>query len=159
MEITLLRLMECDNKEATVGALYINGTGRCFTLEDEKRDVKVKGETRIPEGRYKITLRKEGGFHERYAKKFGSLHKGMLWVRNVPNFEYILIHMGNTDKHTDGCILVGNSLKKNFLGESEVAYKEIYPEIASALEKNEEVWITIMDVNDLGIVKENTQVC
>jgi hypothetical protein len=128
-------------------------------LEDEKRDIKVKGETRIPEGRYKITLRKEGGFHERYAKKFGSLHKGMLWVRNVPNFEYILIHMGNTDKHTDGCILVGNSLKKNFLGESEVAYREIYPEIASALEKNEEVWITIMDVNDLGIVKENTQVC
>jgi hypothetical protein len=159
MELTLLRLKEDNLKQSTVGVLYINGVGECFTLEDEKREVKVKGETRIPEGRYRITFRKEGGFHQRYSSQFSSIHKGMLWVRDVPGFEYILIHLGNTDKDTDGCILVGDTVKKGFLGESKVAYQRIYPIVASALEKNEEVWITIIDIQDTGIIKQDSQLC
>ena len=62
----------------------------CYTLEDEFREVKVSGETRIPAGTYNITLRTEGGFNQRYNEKFGSdFNKGMLWVRDVPGFEYI----------------------------------------------------------------------
>ena len=77
-----------------------------YTLEDEHRDVKVKGETRIPAGRYQVTLRTEGGFHSKYSEKYKEMHKGMLWLRDVPGFEYILIHTGNTDEHTAGCLFI-----------------------------------------------------
>lgn len=123
----------------------------CYTLEDESRDVKIKGITRIPSGTYKVTLRKEGGFHQRYTKKFGSdFHKGMLWVRNVPNFEYILIHIGNTDSNTAGCLLVGDTQQQNitqngYIGSSTDAYKRIYPQIADVLVNGGEVYITYVD--------------
>ena len=119
-----------------------------YTLEDEQRDEKVFGETRIPEGTYKLGLRKVGGYHARYSKKFDDFHIGMLHVLDVPGFEYILIHCGNTDEHTAGCLLVGDSQENNqikkdgFIGRSVQAYKRIYPRIASALERGEEVKIT-----------------
>ena len=119
-----------------------------YTLEDEHRDVKVKGETRIPAGRYQITLRTEGGFHSKYSEKYKEMHKGMLWVRDVPGFEYILIHTGNTDEHTAGCLLVGNTSDlKGFIGSSSNAYKRIYPAIAKALESGKEVTIEYIDWN------------
>ena len=119
-----------------------------YTLEDEKRDKKVLGETRIPEGTYKMGLRKTGGYHARYSKRFPHIHIGMLHVLDVPGFEYILIHCGNTDEHTAGCLLVGDSQENNqitkdgFIGKSTQAYKRIYPRIAEALNCDEEVTIT-----------------
>ena len=88
-------------KDATNGLLFVNGVFEAFTLEDEIRDVKVKGETAIPLGEYEIKLRTVGGFHTKYTSKYGAaFHKGMLELQNVPNFQYILIHTGNTDSHT-----------------------------------------------------------
>ena len=119
-----------------------------YTLEDEQRDDKVFGETRIPNGTYELGLRKVGGYHAKYSKRFDDIHIGMLHVLNVPNFEYILIHCGNTDEHTAGCLLVGDSQENNqittngFIGKSTQAYKRIYPRIASALERGEKVTIT-----------------
>ena len=119
-----------------------------YTLEDEYRDEKVFGETRIPDGVYKMGLRKVGGYHARYSKRFPHIHIGMLHVLDVPGFEYILIHCGNTDEHTAGCLLVGDSQENNqittngFIGKSTQAYKRIYPRIASALERGEKVTIT-----------------
>lgn len=133
----------------TLGMLINETNGNQFlsyTLEDEHRDEKVMGETRIPAGTYKVTLRTVGGFHGRYEKKYGDMHKGMLWVRDVPGFEYILIHTGNTDEHTAGCLLVGNSSdKKGFIGSSVSAYSNIYPKIAKAIEAGEAVTITYED--------------
>ena len=63
-------------EDSTLGMLFDVTDGRkflCFTLEDEARDEKVKGETRIPAGTYKIKLRNEGGYHNRYVKKYGSM--------------------------------------------------------------------------------------
>ena len=123
----------------------------CYTLEDERRALKVRGETRVPAGTYKIELRKEGGFHERYTKKYPGLHRGMLHVTDVPNFEYILIHTGNTDEHTAGCLLVADSQENNqllpdgFIGKSVNAYKRIYPRIATAITNGEEVYIEYID--------------
>ena len=119
-----------------------------YTLEDEQRDTKVYGETRIPEGIYKLGLRKTGGYHAKYSKRFPHIHVGMLHVLDVPGFEYILIHCGNTDEHTAGCLLVGDSQEKNqittdgFIGKSTQAYKRIYPRIAEAIECGENVTIT-----------------
>ena len=119
-----------------------------YTLEDEQRDKKVYGETRIPNGTYELALRKVGGYHQKYSKRFPDIHIGMLHVTNVPGFEYILIHCGNTDEHTAGCLLVGDSQENNqittngFIGKSTQAYKRIYPRIAEAIECGEKVIIT-----------------
>jgi hypothetical protein len=144
--------------DSTNGLLFdvTDGTRRflCYTLEDEHREDKVVGETRIPAGEYRITLRRIGGFHTKYAKRFPTVHRGMLWVRDVPDFEYILIHCGNTDEHTSGCLLLGdtqenNQVKKNgFVGHSTRAYFRVYPYIAAALEKKEEVTIKYVDFDD-----------
>lgn len=146
MELRVVR--QVSRNDFTIGSLYkMTDKGPewlCYTLEDEHREEKVMHETRVPAGRYKITLRKTGGFHRRYTDKYPNMHKGMLWVRDVPNFEYILIHTGNTDEHTSGCLLTGLTADahKGFVGRSVDAYKDIYPEIAEALEKGEEVYIT-----------------
>ncbi len=147
MKLEVIRYHTSD--DYTLGMLLDVTEGRkflCYTLEDEYREEKVMHETRIPAGTYKITLRKVGGFHGRYEKKYGDMHKGMLWVRDVPGFEYILIHTGNTDEHTSGCLLVGNSSDyKGFVGSSVNAYKRVYPSIAAALESGEDVEITYTD--------------
>ena len=143
--------------DSTLGILSENGPeGReflAYTLEDEFREKKVSAETRIPEGTYDVTLRTEGGFHSRYAAKFGEFHKGRLWVRDVPGFEYILIHTGNTDEHTEGCLLVADSSTQNitkdgFIGASVSAYKRIYPSLAQWLLDGNILTITYIDYDN-----------
>lgn len=153
MKLEVLRFSS--EEDSTNGLLFDVSNGKrkflCYTLEDEHRDIKVMSETRVPAGTYDITLRTVGGFHGRYTKKYGDMHKGMLWVREVPGFEYILIHTGNTDEHTAGCLLLGDSQQNNtiksdgFVGSSVQAYTRIYPSIAKALEEGEEVTITYID--------------
>lgn len=154
MKLKVLRFSS--QEDSTNGLLFDATNGMeflCYTLEDEKRDQKVMAETRIPSGTYNILLRKEGGFHARYTKKYGSMHKGMLHVQDVPNFQWILIHTGNTDEHTAGCLILGDSQENNilvkdgFIGRSTQAYKRVYPIIASALESGEEVTIEYIDLD------------
>ena len=143
--------------DSTLGILSENGpAGReflAYTLEDEFREKKVSAETRIPEGTYDIKLRTTGGFHSRYASKFGDWHKGMLHVQDVPGFEYILIHTGNTDEHTEGCLLVADSSTQNitkdgFIGASVSAYKRIYPSLAQWLLDGNILTITYIDYDN-----------
>jgi len=153
MQLEVLRFSSED--DSTSGLLFdITNNNRKFlayTLEDEYREEKEMHETRIPAGTYNITLRTEGGFHQRYVAKYGDMHKGMLWVRDVPGFEYILIHTGNTDEHTSGCLLLGDSQTNNqikedgFIGSSVQAYKRVYPPIAKVLEEGGVVSITYTD--------------
>ena len=123
----------------------------CYTLEDEQRALKVKGETRIPKGVYNIEYRKEGGFNNKYSKRFPNIHKGMLQVMDVPNFDYILLHCGNTDEHTAGCLLLGDSqenniiIKDGLIGKSTNAYKRIYKLVSDRMEKGESVTIDYID--------------
>ncbi len=146
--------------ESTLGILYLvnDGTNQkdflCFTLEDEKRAVKVYGETRIPQGTYKIEYRKEGGYHNKYTKRFPRIHRGMLEVRDVPNFTHILLHCGNTDNDTDGCLLVGNVISQNitkdgFLGQSTDCYKRIYPILTDILDKQKQQSIKIINFEEI----------
>lgn len=149
MELKLLRYS--DNGESTLGLLFVNKEFQCYTLEDERRTKKVYGETRIPEGRYKLDLRKVGGFHQKYSGKFGEFHRGMIHLRGVPNFKYVLIHIGNDDDDTAGCLLVGNKANNNkvssgFIQNSTDAYKELYQVIVDSVEDGE-CFITIKDVN------------
>jgi len=161
MKLEVLRVSS--ESDSTSGLLFdiTNTYGRvflCYTLEDEYRNKKVMHETRVPAGTYQIKLRTEGGFNAKYTKKYGDLHKGMLHVQDVPGFQYILIHTGNTDEHTSGCLIVGDSqennqlVKNGFIGKSVQAYKRIYPKIAAALVKGEEVTITYTDFDVTSVV-------
>jgi len=147
MELSLKRFSS--QSDDTLGVLSIGGTLECFTLEDEFREVKVPGETRIPAMRFEIVLRDEGGMNERYTRKY-PYHQGMLWLKNVPNFEYVYIHIGNDEGQTAGCILVGdgvytNVVRNGALLRSEIAYERLYKKIIDAMERGERVWITISD--------------
>ena len=146
MIVTVQRLYA--NAEETIGVLYIDGVFHCYTLEDEQRTKKVYGETRIPAGDYDCELRVEGSHHARYSKKFPGFHRGMIHLLHVPNFKWILYHIGNTDDDTAGCILCGEypmpyiGLGKRWkLVNSTIAYKETYPIIANRLlNKDTVVW-------------------
>jgi hypothetical protein len=133
-------------KNYTAGLMYIDGEFVCFTLEDEKRDVKVYAETRIPSGIYTLSLQTSGSLHTRYKAKF-SFHKGMLLLNSVPNFSGIMIHIGNTDKDTAGCLLVGHTfcLGCSKITDSQKAYEKIYPRISAALLNDETVNVHVVD--------------
>tara|TARA_B100000073_G_scaffold100938_1_gene80389 strand:- start:1657 stop:2103 length:447 start_codon:yes stop_codon:yes gene_type:complete len=131
IEYIVLRFSSGEND--TLGALYRDKEFVCFTLEDEQRAVKVAGETRIPNGKYDLAIREHGGFHARYQNKF-DFHRGMIEVMDVPNFTDILIHIGNDDEDTMGCLLVGDSSYQNvtkagFIGDSTNAYRRMYPQM------------------------------
>lgn len=134
MLITVNRITS-DN-DATVSAVSVDGRFVCFGLEDEFREDKVVDETRVPAGRYQIGVRQTGGFHTRYQTKFADIHRGMLHVRDVPGFEHILIHVGNTDTDTAGCLLVGTGAVTQpgdmSVQASKRAYKRLYPLVIDA---------------------------
>lgn len=141
-------------KDATNGMLFIDGVFECFTLEDEYRDVKVMHETCIPEGEYEIKLRAEGGFHSRYLKRYGAdWHKGMLWLQDVPNFTWILIHTLNDSTQTSGCLGVGSAQQdldldaKGLITQSRDAYMRLYPKVRDALLAGEKVTIKYSKIN------------
>lgn len=139
MKLTLERLKS--DADATVGALYLDRRFFCFTLEDEYRQDKVPTETRVPAGKYKIRLRDEGGMTQRYANRFPDIHRGMLWLQDVPHFSYVYIHIGNTDEHTAGCILVGYGAQaardNKSLQSSTDAYRDLYTKVAGAAESGD----------------------
>ena len=161
-----LKAVRFSSQEDSSSGLLFDATNGmdflCYTLEDERRKDKVMSETRVPAGVYSIKLRDEGGMTKRYAAKYKDMHKGMLCIHNAPDwkivtpdmtFQYVLIHVGNTDEHTAGCLIIGdtqenNVLKKDgFIGKSLQAYKRVYPLIVKALEAGEEVTIEYIDLD------------
>jgi len=150
-----LEVLRFSSEHDSTNGLLFDATGKrkflCYTLEDEYRTKKVMQETRIPAGEYEIKYRKEGGFNKKYSKRYPDIHRGMLHVTSVPNFKWILIHVGNTDEHTAGCLLLGdtqenNQIKTNgFIGKSSQAYVRVYDYVARALDMGEKVTITYYD--------------
>lgn len=126
----------------TIGHMYINGKYMCDTLEDTNRDsnkngvfdngeVKIKGQTAIPYGTYEVVWA--------YSPKYKRFTPRLL---NVPSFEGILIHSGNTSKDTEGCILVGENKKKGMVLNSRATVNKLYPIIRNAC-KQGKVHLTI----------------
>ena len=141
--------------DATNGLLFVNGLFECYSLEDQYQAVKVMHETCIPEGTYDIKFRTVGGFHEKYKKRYGNEHYGMLHLQDVPNFTYILIHAGNTDEHTSGCLIVGETQQDldlsddGFIGHSGVAYSKLYKKVAKELLLGKSVTIEYTTITKL----------
>lgn len=104
----------------TIGRLYIDGQLMCDTLEDKVRDLskekKVYGQTAIPYGTYKVSWT--------YSPKF---KKYMPLLEDVPQFNGVRIHSGNTAKDTLGCILVGENKQKGMVLNSRATVNKLYP--------------------------------
>lgn len=131
---TKVRVERFDSDDfVSLSRIYINDRFICHGLEDAFQEIKIPGETRIPQGQYALGVKAEGGFHARYSRIFGSEHLGMLHIKDVPEFEHILIHVGNYHHDTDGCLLVGNAdVNNRAVWTSKVTYKRLYAELISA---------------------------
>ena len=132
MEIKVTRFKSTD--DATLSIVTIDRKFECFGLEDEYRETKKAAETRIPDGLYDVRLKPFGGFHRKYKERF-DFHDGMLHVQNVPGFTDILIHIGNTEKDTAGCLLVGRNANTNgalTITSSKLAYTSFYQKVVKA---------------------------
>jgi len=153
MKITVNRFTS--DSDTTISMISIDGQFECFGCEDEYRDFKIAGETRIPAGVYDVGVRRVGGFHGRYLKKFGTVfHQGMLHILNVPGFDYILIHAGNTADDTAGCLLVGSGCQTSqgdmSIQSSVNAYKSLYSKVIAAAWSDD---LTIEFVDSDRIIK------
>lgn len=118
-------------EQSTIGTLSINGVFECLTLEDRVRPVKIHGATAIPAGIYEVAIT----FSDRFKKPLPLL-------LNVPNFSGIRIHPGNTAEDTEGCILVGTTERKDFIGNSRAAFRALFTKLEAALKK-EKVFIEV----------------
>jgi len=155
--VTVKRIAE--NQKASLGTISFNSKVICGSVEDPYQETKIKGNTRISNGKYKLALRDEGGFNSRYKIQFASKgkdwHKGMLciynmnnWVINCPDgkvFQYCLIHIGNSSIDTNGCLLPNMVLNfSNMNGSSSrVAYEKLYPILRDAILESEKGYIEI----------------
>jgi len=146
-----------DNGDTSLGVIYIDGIAICGSVEDqEQKGNKVMHETRVSNGTYRLALRRAGSFHTKYSAKYkpskgADWHKGMLciynganWTLNCPDgkkFQYILVHTGNSDDHTSGCLLPNYVI--DFLNDvgsrSGEAYEKIYPILRDAIEASDKI--------------------
>ena len=149
MELELRRIARKDGY--TIGRLSIDGKYFCDTIEDTDRGLrqdlpesvnrakKRKGVTAIPVGRYRVTLGVKSprfGAKKQYAFCGGYLPR----LLNVPAFDGVLIHIGNTAKNTEGCILVGRNTKVGMVLESTATFHALYDVLRRA---KGDIYITI----------------
>lgn len=139
----------------TIGNLYVNGSLFCNTLEDRDRNIKqtdnlstikskkIYGETAIPIGKYKITLDITSPKYSA-VKWYKNLCQGkMPRLLDVPGFEGILIHPGNTPFDTYGCILVGKNTIKGQVTQSKDTFSKLYKLMKAAENRGETIEIEI----------------
>lgn len=142
MEILVKR--EYKKKDYTIGKIYIDGEYFCDTLEDtdrglkqdmslsELKELKEYGRTAIPTGRYPIAYT--------YSNRF---KKHLPLLLQVPAFEGVRIHSGNTHNDTEGCILVGKNRAVGKVLDSRKTMDEFLRVLNPAIEACEDIWIKI----------------
>jgi hypothetical protein len=127
---------------STVSEVTVMGRRLCYVLEDVVREEvgvpvsewKVKGETAIPAGRYEIVID--------MSTRFGKLMPHLL---NVPGFDGIRIHPGNTDHDTEGCLLPGTEVApdNSAVLHSRAAFDTWFTLLAQTLHSGERCYITV----------------
>lgn len=149
MELNIKRIAR--RETYTVGRLYIDGKYFCDTLEDKDlglrqdmptsviRATKRKGITAIPTGRYRVTLAVQSPkFSKRATYQFCNGYLPRLV--NVPGYDGVLIHIGNTARDTEGCLLVGRNTQVGKVLESRKTFMALYDRL---LEAKDNIYITI----------------
>lgn len=135
MKISVVR--KYFTEHTTIGELLLNDEFFCYTLEDKDRRLeeggdKVYGETAIPRGTYQVLIT--------YSNRFKQL---MPLLVDVPLFDGVRIHAGNTFNDTHGCILVGYKQGTDSIGNSRAAYNDLLKHIEEALDRGQDVTIEV----------------
>lgn len=152
MELNLKRIAK--RETYTIGRLMIDGERFCDTLEDKDRGLrqdlplsvnkarKRAGETAIPTGRYQVTL---GVQSPKYKQKsqYKFCNGYLPRLLNVPAYEGVLIHIGNTAADSAGCILVGRNTQVGKVLKSTDTFLALYARLQEAATKGERIFITI----------------
>jgi hypothetical protein len=149
MELLLKRIARRDSY--TIGKLYVDGSYFCDTIEDKDRGLqqqlplsvnvakKKKGVTAIPVGRYRVTLAvKSQRFSQK--KQYAACNGYLPRLVNVPAFDGVLIHIGNTANDTEGCILVGKNIQVGKVLESTATFWKLYSLLQDA---KDEIYIKV----------------
>lgn len=143
-----------DNGTSTLGWLFKKDAAndciifQAYTLEDESRDTKVVGETRIPSGFYEIGLMEQDTrLTLKYRKKY-PWFKYHIEIKNVKGFTGVYIHIGNDDGDTAGCVLLGDKADNNRItygtvSNSTEAFKRFYKIVYPHLEKGKKAFLEI----------------
>lgn len=129
MNILLTRKEFTDN--STIGDFLLDSEFFCYSLEDVVREQKIPGKTAIPEGKYRVVINQSNRFR-----------RAMPLLLDVPNFEGVRIHNGNTAEDTEGCILLGFTKSKDFIGKSTAAFNKFFDLLYMSL-RDEECWLEI----------------
>lgn len=141
----------------TIGNLYIDGNFFCNTCEDKDRgltkdmpldkikEIKISSKTAIPTGTYEITLNITSPKYSNYSKyKWAkAIDAKVPRLLNVPGFEGILMHPGNSDKDSSGCILVGENTVVGKVLNSVNTFNKLYAKLKQAADQGEKIIITI----------------
>lgn len=119
---------------SSIGQFCIDTTIHSFSLEDVARayGVKIPGKTAIPPGEYKVII----DFSQRFMRP-------MPHVLDVPMFEGVRIHPGNTDVDVEGCIAIGYSKGQDVIWDSRKAFDEFFAKLESAIANGETVILEI----------------
>ena len=156
MELILKRIAL--RSEYTIGKLYVDGEYVCDTIEDTVRDldkdgkfangeVKIPGKTAIPYGRYEVTMKVKSPKYSNFTKySWAKKYDGYLpRLLNVPHFEGILIHCGNTADDSDGCIIVGENKAVGKVINSVNTFRKLMDEyLIPAKKRNERIFMVIV---------------
>lgn len=146
---------KCKKQSYTISNLTIDGKWFCNVLEDADRglddsmsiakirELKKPSITAIPKGTYEITL---DVISPKYCTNsfYKQVCNGKVpRLLNVKGFEGILIHAGNTDKDSAGCLLVGMNLEKGKVLKSQETFRKLYEVLNEAKLRGEDIQITI----------------
>jgi hypothetical protein len=139
----------------TIGRFYIDGIFYCNTLEDTDRGLlqshgaeyvrkkKIAGETAIPKGTYRVSMNTTSPKYSASSWYWNLCRGKVPRLQDVPGFEGVLIHTGNTALDTAGCILVGKNTKVGRLTDSRPCFQQIYKLMKQAADEGEEITIEI----------------
>ena len=156
MELTLKRIAL--KSEYTIGKLYVDGEYVCDTIEDTVRDldkdgkfangeVKIPGKTAIPYGRYEITMKVKSPKYSNFSKySWAKKYDGYLpRLLNVPHFDGVLIHVGNSALDSEACVLVGENKVVGKVINSVNTFRRLMDDyLVPAKKRNENIVITII---------------
>jgi hypothetical protein len=125
MKLKLFRVILTD--KTTIGKLFIDGVFFCYTLEDAVRPkgVKIKGQTAICSGLHSLTLGWSPRFKQLMPYIYNQIDFNTIDDGHGAVFKGVRIHWGNYAKDTEGCILVGSTKSKDFIGNSKVTYRKL----------------------------------
>ena len=156
MELILKRIAL--RNEYTIGKLYVDGEYVCDTIEDTVRDldkdgkfangeVKIPGKTAIPYGRYEITMKVKSPKYSNFTKySWAKKYDGYLpRLLNVPHFDGVLIHVGNSALDSEACVLVGENKVVGKVINSVNTFRRLMDDyLVPAKKRNERIFMVIV---------------